>query len=153
MGAIVYCQYEDVKEHGTSKPSWNSYQRTAYETFSRTGWAISLAWIVYACNYGYGGMVEVWSCHTQFSPNWRGWGPLGKLTFSVYLIHPLVIFIYLSNRRDLNYLEDFSVSYLYSAYLLLSYVGGGVLSVLFEWPSAGLEKLVFGKARKPASSK
>jgi len=50
--------------------------------------------------------------------SWRGWGPLGKLTFSVYLIHPLVIFIYLSNRRDLNYLEDFSVVSQTSYFLL-----------------------------------
>lgn len=41
--------------------------------------------------------------------NWKGWTPLGRMTFAVYLIHPIVIFIYVGNRRDLNYVDDFSV--------------------------------------------
>lgn len=46
--------------------------------------------------------------------NWRGWAPLSRMTFAVYLIHPLVIFIYVGNRRDLHYVDDFSVVSLYS---------------------------------------
>ena len=41
--------------------------------------------------------------------NWRGWAPLSRMTFAVYLIHPLVIFIYVGNRRDLHHVDDFSV--------------------------------------------
>lgn len=41
--------------------------------------------------------------------NWRGWTPLGRVTYSAYLIHPLVIFIYAGNRRDLNHVDNFSI--------------------------------------------
>ena len=34
---------------------------------------------------------------------------MGRMTFAVYLVHPIVIFIYVGNRRDLNYVDDFSV--------------------------------------------
>ena len=54
MGVVVYVQYEDVQD-GVKTSRWNTVKRTAYETLSRDAWAVALAWIVYACNYGYGG--------------------------------------------------------------------------------------------------
>ena len=56
--------------------------------------------------------VSVIILHTGFVAhiiNWRGWAPLSRMTFAVYLIHPLVIFIYVGNRRDLHHVDDFSV--------------------------------------------
>ena len=54
MGVVVYVQYEDVQD-GVKTSRWNTVKRTAYETLSRDAWAVALAWIVYACNCGYGG--------------------------------------------------------------------------------------------------
>jgi len=144
MGVVIYLQYEDTMIHGVSKPAWGTVQRTAYETLSRDAWAMALAWIVYACNIGYGGFIA----HII---NWRGWAPLSKMTFAVYLIHPLVIFIYVGNRRDLHHVDDFSVAFMYCGYTLLSYVAGAILSLIFEVPPAALDKLFLGKARRPKS--
>lgn len=56
MGVIVYIQHLDTAESGTAAPGWNTVQRVLYETLSRDGWALAMAWIVYACNHGYAGV-------------------------------------------------------------------------------------------------
>lgn len=38
---------------------------------------------------------------------------------------------------------------MYAGYVLLSYVGGAILSLIFEWPAAALDKLALGYIRKP----
>lgn len=38
---------------------------------------------------------------------------------------------------------------MYCGYLLLSYVAGAILSLIFEWPPASLDKLILGNARRP----
>ncbi|XP_067947839.1 O-acyltransferase like protein-like [Watersipora subatra] len=142
MGVVVYGQYGDVKDYGVTKPGWNRVQRTFYETFSRDVWGLCMAWIVYACNQGYAGKISTFTGFIGHILNWKGWTPLGRMTFATYLVHPIVIFIYVGNRRDLNHVDDFSVAFLYSGYVLLAYVSGAILSMIFEAPPAGLDRIV-----------
>lgn len=60
--------------------SWNSFQSIMYNCFSKTGWSLALAWIVFSCHKGYGGVVNSFL-------SWKAWIPLSKLTYGAYLIH------------------------------------------------------------------
>lgn len=58
IGLIVVCvylPYDSTKEGGVASSSWNAGQRAAFETISRSAWAIGLGWIVYAANNNCGG--------------------------------------------------------------------------------------------------
>ena len=41
--------------------------------------------------------------------SWPGWVPLSRLTYAVYLTHPLVIFIIYKSRPVPLYVDDFTV--------------------------------------------
>lgn len=72
-----------------------------YESFSRVCWAISLAWIVFACVHGYGGPVNWFLSLPQ-------WQPLARLSYSIYLVHlPIQLLIVASARTQMNF-TDFS---------------------------------------------
>nr|CAD7393862.1 unnamed protein product [Timema cristinae] len=65
------------------------YDRLAcsfYFALFRTCWALGVAWIVFSCVAGYGGPVNKLL-------SWKGWIPLSRLTYCIYLVHlPLIRF-------------------------------------------------------------
>ncbi|KHJ77108.1 hypothetical protein OESDEN_23272 [Oesophagostomum dentatum] len=63
---------------------WDLLPRALYSTFARQLWAFALAWIVIACYYGYGGVIN-----TVMS--WPFWIPLARLSYSTYLVHIWVL--------------------------------------------------------------
>jgi peptidoglycan/LPS O-acetylase OafA/YrhL len=53
--------------------------------FSRIVWGLSIAWVIFACHNGSGGFVNKFlSC--------RWWIPVGRIGFSLYLIHPVLMY-------------------------------------------------------------
>lgn len=68
-----------------------------YSALSKVGWGIGLSWIVVACYYGYGGFINSFMC-------WTIWVPLGRLTYSAYLLHITVILMLVGiNQQGLTY--------------------------------------------------
>lgn len=63
-----------------------------YESFSRVCWAISLAWIVFACIHGYGGPVNWFLSLPQ-------WQPLARLSYSFYLVHLPIQLLFAASVR------------------------------------------------------
>nr|CAD7433099.1 unnamed protein product [Timema monikensis] len=74
------------------------YDRLAcsfYFALFRTCWALGVAWIVFSCVAGYGGPVN-----TLLS--WKGWIPLSRLTYCIYLVHlPLIRFQAYSMKAEM----------------------------------------------------
>ncbi|CAJ0929788.1 unnamed protein product, partial [Mesorhabditis belari] len=65
------------------------FWRAIYSAFSKPLWGLCLTWIVVSCYYGYGGIVNSFM-------SWPGWTPLGRLTYSAYLIHLIVVYYLLT---------------------------------------------------------
>ncbi|XP_013389109.1 nose resistant to fluoxetine protein 6 isoform X2 [Lingula anatina] len=115
---------------------WNQGGKLVYGTFSKFAWALSLAWVVYACYHGYGGYVKDFL-------SWRVWVPLGRLTYAAYLIHPIVILWYLFTLQEPIHITDNVMSYLYFSVLGCTYFCAiGVLLVI-ELPLANIEQLLY----------
>ncbi|XP_035698599.1 nose resistant to fluoxetine protein 6-like [Branchiostoma floridae] len=109
-----------------------------YLTVHRTVWAMALAWVVVACHYGYGGVVN-----TILS--WDGWVPLSRLTFCTYLMHvPVVFAFYFTMEVPIHY-STFTMIYFFLGHLALSFGMGFLVSVAVESPLMGVEKVVFKK--------
>ncbi|XP_071507526.1 O-acyltransferase like protein-like [Diadema antillarum] len=113
-----------------------------YNTFSRFAWALAVAWVIFACHYGYGGMVNDFL-------SWSFWVPLGRLTYSTYLLHPVIQNLYGFSQATPIHWSFVTISILYGGFLLLGHACGFIMCLLVEFPFVNLEKLLFTASHRP----
>ena len=58
-----------------------------YGSFHRLAWGIVIAWIIFACVNGYGGIVNSFL-------SWKVFIPLGRLTYCTYIFSPEIQIIH-----------------------------------------------------------
>ncbi|PIK43685.1 putative nose resistant to fluoxetine protein 6 [Apostichopus japonicus] len=80
--ACIYSIYPNINGH-----PWSAVGNGFYQGLVRCAWGIFLAWVVFACHYGYGGWVNSFLGHPA-------WAPFGRLTYTAYLLHPIVLTIF-----------------------------------------------------------
>ncbi|XP_014602889.1 PREDICTED: LOW QUALITY PROTEIN: nose resistant to fluoxetine protein 6-like [Polistes canadensis] len=129
---------------------------TFYAALGRTIWAIGIAWLVIACSTNNGGILNR-------ILSFKVWIPLSRLTYTVYLINPILItsiqlfsetsrhidflinvcilfYFYYTDRfifNGINYNHFFLFYFsggVISRIHLLSYICSYVLSLMFETP-------------------
>lgn len=106
-----------------------------YGGFARTVWALGLAWIIIASVAGYGGVVgKILS--------WKALVPLSRLTFSAYIIHPVLMVIFYGSREESFDYSTYLLIYFAIGNIVLTYLASLVLSLVFEAPILGIEKLL-----------
>uniref|UniRef100_A0A0N5CFN8 NRF domain-containing protein n=1 Tax=Strongyloides papillosus TaxID=174720 RepID=A0A0N5CFN8_STREA len=81
--AIMVADVIAIRDWASGKPM-DLFPRAMYSAFSKIGWGVSLSFIVISCFYGHGGIIN------RFM-SWPFWAPLGKITYSTYLIHLMII--------------------------------------------------------------
>ncbi|KAL5012819.1 hypothetical protein ScPMuIL_011370 [Solemya velum] len=109
-----------------------------YNALHSTCWGLALSWVVYACTTGHGGFVN-----TLLS--WRGWVPLGRVTYCAFLIHPIVMATYYLQRRRLVYTTNLEMVFLFASFTTVVYSIAFAVTLVFESPMMRLEKLIFKK--------
>ncbi|KAK3087369.1 hypothetical protein FSP39_005125 [Pinctada imbricata] len=117
-----------------------------YLTTHRTVWGACVCWVVFACVTGNGGPIN-----TLLS--WEGFVPLSRLTYCAYLVHPIVMEVY---EGSLRHPLDFTIltfSFLFIGYLVCAMSIAFIVSLAFEAPMMGLEKIVFPKGGKKPNAK
>ncbi|XP_050465551.1 nose resistant to fluoxetine protein 6-like isoform X2 [Cataglyphis hispanica] len=112
---------------GLYKQNVSILYAAVYVALSRTLWAIGIAWIVIACFTKHGGIVNQLLSSKVFIP-------FSKLSYCVYLIHPVVIqSIRLSSETSVH-LELLPMIIMSAGYLVISYVCAYVLALMAEIP-------------------
>uniref|UniRef100_A0A0N5B5T3 NRF domain-containing protein n=1 Tax=Strongyloides papillosus TaxID=174720 RepID=A0A0N5B5T3_STREA len=81
--AIMVADVITIRDWVSGKPM-DLFPRAMYSAFSKMGWGVALSFIVISCFYGHGGIIN------RFM-SWPFWAPLGKITYSTYLIHLMTI--------------------------------------------------------------
>ncbi|XP_077563204.1 nose resistant to fluoxetine protein 6-like isoform X2 [Haemaphysalis longicornis] len=98
-------------------------------------WSTAVSWMLYACITGMGGPVNRFLCLGLFMP-------LGKLSFSLYLVHPLVLAVKLMSTRVNKRLDQWTMftdaSGLLTTSLLLAYI----FYLVCECPVINLDKIM-----------
>ncbi|CAL8279097.1 unnamed protein product [Merluccius merluccius] len=129
MAAVVVLAYvlKDV-------PARPSIAHALYQGVHRPLWALGVAWIILACEEGYGGLI-----HSLLSLG--VWAPLSHISFSCYLIHPFLIILYNGKQETPIHYTDFNFMYLFMGHVTLTLVAGYALTVLVEKPYLFLKRM------------
>ena len=92
---VLYGLYDSMDGHPLSTGVSALYNAT-----NRTVWGACVCWVIFACATGNGGPVN-----TLLS--WSPFGPLAKLSYCVYLVHPVIMYAHYYSLRTSIYLDDF----------------------------------------------
>ncbi|XP_060531732.1 nose resistant to fluoxetine protein 6-like isoform X1 [Cylas formicarius] len=107
----------------------------------RPVWCMGLSWIVYACIHEKGGAISsiLSNSVTQVG---------GKLTYSIYLTHGNIIYLWVMSTRTSRYFSDLEMFYAFCGIFATSCVVALVWSLAFESPIIILTKMLTGGAGK-----
>jgi len=107
-----------------------------YAALFRSLWTAAVAWIVIACHYGWGGFVNSILCWTPFIP-------MSRVTYTAYLIHPGLMYVFVSSTRNLFMFSHYLVIHLFFSYLLTTFLASFILTLVIEVPFIRLERLAY----------
>ena len=79
--------------------------------------------------------------------SWGVFVPLSRLTFTAYLIHPIVVSTSLFSLRNTLIYEDTSFVYMIVGLVTLSFGAAAVFTVCIEFPLANIERDVVERKR------
>uniref|UniRef100_A0A182JYF2 Nose resistant-to-fluoxetine protein N-terminal domain-containing protein n=1 Tax=Anopheles christyi TaxID=43041 RepID=A0A182JYF2_9DIPT len=133
-------------DHPIQQPDYETLPQVAdasYESLSRVCWATAIGWIVFACVNGYGGPINDFLGATV-------WQPLGRLSYSIYLLHLPLQLMMAGTARVPYYFTDLLAVYQFWGDIGFTLTLALLWTLLFESPIIGLERLLFGRKRKPS---
>ncbi|CAF0840673.1 unnamed protein product [Brachionus calyciflorus] len=131
MSLAIFGDYSNYGGNGLSKVVSLLYQST-----SKILWSIGLAYIIYACLTGNGGFVNS-------ILSWKLWVPLARVSFSLYLIHSLIMLYFMYSDERPLYVQHSQMAYRFIGNLFYSLIGAYVVNMFVELPFIALEKVLF----------
>ena len=134
--ALVYGLYDTFHGHIMSE-----FENILYLGLSRTLWGLGLSLFIFICYSGLGGPVDSFL-------SWGVFVPLSRLTFSAYLIHPVVIMTFMFSLRDRIYYYDITYAFLIVGCVAMSYVAAAIIAVCIEFPLSNIEDLILRRKKK-----
>ncbi|PVD37159.1 hypothetical protein C0Q70_04154 [Pomacea canaliculata] len=141
IGTVVYVTHTENQPDGQR---WTRLQSAVYEALSRPAWAMSVSWIIFTSTVGQGGFINSFL-------SWSPFVAMCRLTYGVYLLHPILITVVLNSSRFPIYLHFGSLIYMYVANLVCSYGIGFLLIALVECPFTKLDILMRVKLKKKST--
>ncbi|MEQ2277215.1 hypothetical protein XENORESO_021857 [Xenotaenia resolanae] len=108
-------------------PAHPSVAHALYQGMHRLLWALTVSWIILACEEGFGGFIKTFL-------SFGFWVPLSNISFACYLIHPIFIILYNGLQETPMHYTDINFMYLFLGHLVLTLVFSSALTVLIEKP-------------------
>ncbi|CAN7993530.1 unnamed protein product [Ixodes hexagonus] len=97
-------------------------------------WALAVAWVLYACA----------TRHARLLNDWLSWGPLkvvGRLSYSMLLVHPLVIVSQKAQNRHITFFSHFDMMHLFFGHYAVSLLLSFFVYLTVEEPFAQLGEI------------
>ncbi|XP_077485519.1 O-acyltransferase like protein-like [Amblyomma americanum] len=106
-----------------------------YAALHRTLWALAVSWVLYSCC----------TLHARLLNDWLSWGPLkvvGRLSYCMLLVHPLVIVSQKSQNRHITFFSHFDMMHLFFGHYAVTLVLSFFVHLGVEEPFAQLGELL-----------
>ncbi|KAL8592546.1 hypothetical protein ACOMHN_030231 [Nucella lapillus] len=132
---LTMVTYEENRHLLRDAAGWPLAARALHETVQRPLWGLVVSWVVFACSTGNGGPINS-------VLSWRGLVPFSRLTYCVYLLHPLLITADLMAYRVFAYFTLTYVVFRYVSYVVLSYALAVAVCAVSESPVRQLERVL-----------
>lgn len=131
--STLYGKYQT--ERKDDPQPFSRIQSISYGTFARFAWSLAIAWVIFACQRGLGGLVNrILSA--------RFWILLSRLNYCAYLVHFVVLLNLLASNEFVWTYSDVHMAYRFVGVMSISYGVAFILSVCVEVPARQLEKLI-----------
>uniref|UniRef100_A0A915B9T3 Acyltransferase 3 domain-containing protein n=1 Tax=Parascaris univalens TaxID=6257 RepID=A0A915B9T3_PARUN len=118
------------------KSDWPVYQVT-FTAMHRIIWALSISWLIYACQKGFGGLLNAFLSMRIFLP-------LSSACYALYLGHIYAIFaIYMSSSFPIHYDGFITLLNYYWKHLSLCYFIAISILICIEMPALHIVKILF----------
>ncbi|KAL5284195.1 hypothetical protein ACFFRR_006458 [Megaselia abdita] len=117
------------------KMATSTFSAAAYESFGKIGWGLMMSWVVFACYHGYGGVVNSFLANPL-------WQPLARISFTMFLVHMLVMGVIDGNGRTSTHFSDFDSILLFWSHFGITVLVSIVLVLAVESPLIGFERIL-----------
>jgi Predicted acyltransferases len=114
---------------------WSREKLAIYNSFVRPAWGLGLAVMSLL---SFNGQLKGLGSSTVLT--WDGWDPIGKLSFSMYLLHPLIINIWVLGRDSKFRYSHVNFFYAFAGIVALTFLAALALGILVEWPISKITK-------------
>ncbi|GAM25537.1 hypothetical protein SAMD00019534_087120 [Acytostelium subglobosum LB1] len=133
---FTYIPYTNY--HGKS---WNMTENALFNGFAHTMFPVGVTMFMLATFYGHGGIVREFLQLPLFRY-------LSKLTYSAYLIHPIVIFTAQLSFYNYAHYAVYPFTWLFTANLVISFACAFIVHLTIEKPFVNLERLLFAESHR-----
>ena len=116
--------------------SWPMHKLALFNSFMRPLWSLGLFTL---CLLGFNGQLHPWCGGAVL--NWAGWDPVAKLSFGMYLLHPLVINVWFLSRSSKFSYSHVDFVFLCSGIVTLTFLSALFVGILVEWPFSKITKI------------
>jgi peptidoglycan/LPS O-acetylase OafA/YrhL len=120
--------------------SWTVVENILYISFSRFVFVFGVAILMHFCFCGYGGVLK-----DIFE--WSVWTPLARLTYTAYLLHPVIIWVTYCNRTQIFHYDGYIMTDEFISHVVLAYSAAAGMFLLLEKPMMNLESVLFRVGR------
>ncbi|EFA78371.1 transmembrane protein NRF-6 [Heterostelium album PN500] len=134
LGITMFFSY--IPYSGLQGTSWNKIENGLFNAFAHTMFTVGLSFFMMATFYGHGGFLADFFKIKIFHY-------LSKLTFSTYMIHPIVIWTYQYSRTTFDHYSPLQFAWLYTANIVMSFAAAFLVHLTVEKPFVNLERIIF----------
>ncbi|XP_033764329.1 nose resistant to fluoxetine protein 6-like [Pecten maximus] len=134
--SVLYGLYGAITGSSISVPV-----SSLYNTVNRAAWGACVCWVIFACATGNGGFVN-----TLLS--WKAFVPLSRLSYAAYLIHLVFITVIVTKEQYPTYTSVVNQVIFFLGILVITFLSSFVVSLAFESPMMGLEKVIFPRKKR-----
>lgn len=138
-GMLVFLVFIVRTDFGDMKNSWGTVPNLLYINLSRPLWSMSWATITILCYYDYLPWTNSFLSHPA-------WTPLARLTYGVYLMHPLVIKLAAGTAVQFYTFSGMDMFYRLLGNAFCAFSGSLVLWCLIERPVMTLTSIAKGRS-------
>ncbi|XP_071811060.1 O-acyltransferase like protein-like [Apostichopus japonicus] len=113
-------------------PAWFA---AAWHGCHRFLFSCTVGWIAFACVTGNGGPIGKFL-------SWEVWLPLSRVSYCVYLFHPVVMLHYVLTSNDQLHWNTYTSVYMFLSFFVATYTVSLAVSLLVEVPLLKMTKLL-----------